>query len=127
MPAHSWRRTKRKYGITLPHTCNPSDRRAIYKEMRRIVIEHYGGKCFCCGEEIYEFLAIDHVYGTTKVTRMVGAELYRFILKNNFPADFRVSCHNCNMSRGVYGYCPHQKLRDLENQINLNQEVLNAH
>jgi radical SAM protein with 4Fe4S-binding SPASM domain len=30
---------------------------------------------------------------------------------NNYPKDlFRLLCHNCNMARGCYGYCPHEKL-----------------
>jgi hypothetical protein len=30
------------------------------------------------------------------------------LIKNNFPDGFQVLCHNCNMSIGLYGYCPHQ-------------------
>ena len=27
---------------------------------------------------------------------------------------FQVLCHNCNMSKGFYGYCPHEKERENE-------------
>ena len=79
-------------------------------EMKRKIIKHYGGKCECCGENRIEFLAIDHINGRGKEHRKkigVGNLLY-WIIKNNYPKDFRILCHNCNMSLGLYGYCPHQ-------------------
>ena len=37
------------------------------QKFRRLVVEHYGGglnpKCACCGEELFEFLTIDHEEG----------------------------------------------------------------
>lgn len=29
--------------------------------------------------------------------------------KNNYPKGFQVLCHNCNLAKGFYGKCPHQK------------------
>jgi hypothetical protein len=121
-----YHRKRRKYGIFLPNTVDLADRRAVYKRMREIVIEHYGGKCFCCGETIYEFLAVDHVNGTTRESRLFGMALYRFIINNKFPPDFRIACHDCNMSLGLYGYCPHEKLRQLDNQIRIVEERIHA-
>ena len=34
-----------------------------HRKIRKRVIEIYGGKCECCGETRYEFLALDHIYG----------------------------------------------------------------
>jgi len=42
---------------------NAAGQRERKKIVRREVIEHYGGKCECCGEEHMEFLSIDHVKG----------------------------------------------------------------
>jgi hypothetical protein len=33
------------------------------------------------------------------------------VIKENFPPEYRVLCHNCNQSHGWYGYCPHEKER----------------
>jgi hypothetical protein len=91
---------------------------------RRIVLEHYGGKparCACCGESTYEFLAIDHINGggnqhrkrlsspNTKSGTFSSREFYRMLKTQGFPAGYQVLCHNCNMAKGFYGKCPHQR------------------
>ena len=32
-----------------------------------------------------------------------------WMIKNNFPKGFQVLCHNCNLAKGFYGKCPHEK------------------
>jgi len=84
---------------------------------RRSVIDHYGGKCSCCGESHYEFLAIDHINGGgTRLRRekIESSRLYYEIRRKAFPDTYRVLCHNCNSSLGSYGYCPHKFSKDGE-------------
>jgi hypothetical protein len=79
---------------------------------RRELLDHYGGKCACCGEEHYEFLSIDHINGGgTKHRAEVGKGdvFYKWLRKNGYPEGFRVLCHNCNQAIGFYGFCPHQE------------------
>ena len=77
-------------------------------EMKRKIIKHYGGRCKCCGEDRIEFLAIDHIGGGGKKHRKeVGSgNMLYWIIKNNYPKGFRILCHNCNMSLGIFGYSP---------------------
>lgn len=84
-------------------------------KIRNIVLNHYGNKCACCGENKKEFLCIDHIKGKgcqeRRNLRMnCGQNFYYYLIKNNFPDRYRLLCHNCNMSLGFYGYCPHNKL-----------------
>lgn len=61
-----------------------------------------------------EFLAIDHIDGGgTAHRRQVGHgdAFYKWLRAAGLPAGFRVLCHNCNLSLGFYGYCPHDNLR----------------
>ncbi len=93
--------------------CIENDKK-FYRELRRRVIEHYGGKCNCCGEKELKFLAIDHIEGNGNQHRLsvLGhkhASIYRWLVRNNFPVGFQVLCHNCNMAKGCYGICPHQE------------------
>ena len=85
------------------------------KEIRLLVLNHYGGKCECCGEDQYEFLAIDHKNGDgAKHRKETGLHsMVSYIIKNNFPDRFRILCHNCNQAIGHYKYCPHQKKEEL--------------
>ena len=104
---------------------NRKQHRQVAKE-RRIqiklnVINHYGGKCACCGETAIEFLCVDHINNDgaehRKQQRSVayGNNFYQWIIRNSYPEDLRILCHNCNISLGLYGYCPHQ-IGDRRNQ-----------
>lgn len=80
--------------------------------LRLEIINHYSkGKncCNCCGENHLEFLAVDHIGGGGATHRKeVGVgKVYAWIKRNNFPDGFQILCHNCNLSFGFYGYCPH--------------------
>jgi hypothetical protein len=89
--------------------------REYYKRLRLEVLTHYGGnppKCACCGESHIEFLSIDHIKGGGNKHRKSlsgNREIYRWLIKNNFPEGFQILCHNCNLSKGFYGYCPHKE------------------
>lgn len=75
---------------------------------RVAVLNHYGGKCACCGETRLEFLALDHINGGGRQhRRTVKIRWWEWVRRQGFPKEFRVLCHNCNQSIGIYGYCPH--------------------
>lgn len=82
-----------------------------HRELRERAFAGYGGKCECCGEDNFEFLAIDHRNGGGRKERktMSTYQIARKVIKLGFPKEYRVLCHNCNSSLGWYGYCPHQK------------------
>lgn len=89
-------------------------RRGRQQREKMEVLSHYSnGKpiCKCCGESIFEFLCIDHINGGGKEHRkQVGnGHFYRWLRKNNYPKGLQVLCHNCNMAKGFYGFCPHRR------------------
>jgi hypothetical protein len=60
--------------------------------------------------ETPEFLTMDHINGGGNQHRKkIKESIYRWLYHNNFPSGFRVLCANCNMSYGLFGYCPHKK------------------
>lgn len=88
-----------------------------YRRLQRVVFDHYGRICICCGETNPKFLTIDHVNndGAQFRTRTGGGRhgatgrLYAFIIRNGFPLDFQVNCYNCNCGKARNdGVCPHQ-------------------
>lgn len=89
------------------------------QERRLFALKYLSGEipfCACCGEKHLEFLSIDHINGGGNKHRkeMVnqggsGGNIYWWLIKNDFPPGFQVLCHNCNMAKGFYGHCPHQK------------------
>lgn len=93
-------------------------RRLWDKRIRLEAIAHYGGKCFCCGEGRPEFLGFDHIEGGGNKHRdqmRTGAggagkcgTFHYWLKKNGWPLGIRIACHNCNLARGFYGYCPHE-------------------
>lgn len=79
---------------------------------RRDVINHYGGKCSCCGENEFAFLTVEHVNGGgTKHRKIVGAAgMIGYIKRNNYPSEFDILCYNCNCSKSITKICPHKIL-----------------
>jgi len=83
------------------------------------VIEYYGGKCACCGETEYTFLAIDHINGggtehRKKIKKQSGTAMAKWLIDNNFPDGFQILCHNCNMSKHLnQGICAHKMNNNL--------------
>lgn len=76
---------------------------------RALVIEMYGGKCDCCGESQFEFLAIDHINGGGRKDKAKYKNFTAYFkwLTSEKRSGYRVLCHNCNQALGSYGRCPH--------------------
>jgi hypothetical protein len=82
------------------------------QDLRSEVINHYGGKCVCCGEDKLPFLSLDHKNGGGTKHRnelgLRGSGIWAWAKRHGFPDMFQVLCHNCNQAKGYYGFCPHQ-------------------
>lgn len=85
------------------------DQKAYRRRQREKIIDNLGGICECCGEDKFEFLQIDHIHGG-------GYRHYKeegtYVVRKDarlHPEKYRVLCANCNISRGFWGYCPHEK------------------
>ena len=87
------------------------------EKVRREVLLHYGNKCVCCGESIFEFLTLDHINGhgnehRKAITGYKGGRIWQWLKDNNYPEGFQVLCYNCNCAKGKSGICPHERIRN---------------
>jgi hypothetical protein len=88
---------------------------AHHRLIKMDALNAYGGpKCVCCGETLFEGLAIDHIAGDgaehrrkTKTT----SGMYHWLKKNGYPPGFQVLCATCNVAKGTGDHCPHQDLK----------------
>jgi len=106
-------RSKRYY---LKHKKEIREKSREWHKRRRLeALIHYGGdtpKCSCCSESHIEFLTVDHIDGHGNQHRKEhggdsSTNFYLWLEKNNYPKGFQVLCWNCNCSKGIYGFCPH--------------------
>jgi len=93
---------------------------SLKQQRKQRVMNHYGGRCLCCGESCLDFLTIDHIQenGAEHRRRIApnhrgkgpGGDLfYRWLENNNYPVGFQVLCYNCNIGKHRNdGICPHQ-------------------
>lgn len=85
----------------------------LYYKLKRVVFDHYGALCDCCGETELRFLTIDHVKNDgAKQRKMMGQGhvFFRWIINNGFPDSIRILCFNCNSGRYHNGgVCPHEE------------------
>lgn len=85
--------------------------RRIKLRMKQAVIDHYGGKCSCCGESDLRFLTLDHKNGGGNKARkdIKGNEFYYWVRDHGYPEDLQVLCFQCNCGRYINrGICPHK-------------------
>jgi hypothetical protein len=110
--------TDPRTGRPLSETGEARKKRARNARLRAEVIAGYGSRCACCGEARGEFLGIDHVRGRVKGDRRhytaagkrrCGVKVYREAIREGFPPEYRLLCHNCNLAIGFFGYCPHAR------------------
>ena len=88
------------------------------RRTREELIREYGGKCVCCGEGEFKFLALDHTNGGGTRHRFTGKDgtriksmrmIQSIVKREGYPKDgrYQILCHNCNSAKGFYGACPH--------------------
>ncbi len=72
-----------------------------FQDLRNKVYNHYGKKCKFCGIDDIDVLAIDHVLndGATERKFITLEQMYKKILKENFPNNYQVLCYNCNIKK----------------------------
>jgi hypothetical protein len=78
----------------------------LYRRKLKIaVLNHYGDSCNECGEDNFYYLTIDHINNDGNIDRKNGLSsghnFYHWLIKNNFPPQFRTLCFNCNCSTSV--------------------------
>lgn len=79
-------------------------------KMKLEIVNAYGGRCSCCGEDEPKFLSIDHVdKGGTFHKRCIGtSRQYAWLKAHGFPQPgFRLLCFNCHLAITFWGECPH--------------------
>lgn len=87
------------------------DRNAALKQE---VIEAYGGKCSCCGEDEKAFLELDHIYNDGAAERRRHGnhvQEWLFLKEHGWPNDrHQLLCANCNKGKHLNGgVCPHNQ------------------
>lgn len=93
-------------------TCEKYKKRQILYEAKLKVIDHYGGKCICCGTSELSFLTLDHINGDGYIHRRNfnrSLKLYQDLINNKFQTQFKIQilCANCHNSKSKFGRCIH--------------------
>jgi hypothetical protein len=103
--SNGWRNGKRRTAnicLTCKRYKGNKYGKALWARLHREVLTHYSDgtlKCAKCGEDHFEFLALDHMNGDGAQHRREvgkGSQLLRSLQKHGYPPGYRVLCHNCN-------------------------------
>lgn len=102
-----------KENLEVSREINNKSAKRYYHELRQTILNHYGCICVCCGETSGAFLVVDHIEGGGNAhRRSIGGNsaftFYKWIVKNSFPENLQILCHNCNFAKHMGG-CPHGK------------------
>ncbi len=113
----AYRDKRRKAALKYYHKNRDKQIMAMRRWHRNLitqVIEHYGGKCTCCGETELLFLTLDHIDGQGAKHRKQfggrysGRKVYQWIIVQEYPKGFQVLCFNCNCGKARNNnVCPH--------------------
>ena len=97
-------------------------------DRRKVIVDHYDGKCACCGEDRYIFLQIDHINndGHSHRKMLKGRAIYKWICTQFartgiWPEGFQILCANCNFAKSLtlVKKCPCQDRSTVSDQIPL--------
>ena len=114
-------RGKERYYETIDY--QKTRKHEFNKALKQEVFNHYGGKCYCCGETILSGLTLDHINQDGAAHRReiqkdstgkgTAGRMWKWAKKHNYPDIFRVACWTCN-SMAFYnqGVCPHSEVND---------------
>lgn len=83
--------------------------RKCRRDARLKIIEEYGGRCSCCGEDEEKFLQVDHIDKDGHIHRKITWSINQDLLKNKGKYRVRILCANCHNAITYYGSCPHEK------------------
>ena len=105
-------RTKLQYYIC--RMCEDMEDKERRERKKIHVLNHFGGRCVCCGTTTKEFLSMDHINGDGYIDRKLGDgdHIWDRIKRDNYPNTFQVLCFNCHAAKTHYGYCPHSMLNN---------------
>lgn len=112
-----WHERKRPTKTPLCSACQRNVKSRRQKQsraaLRSEVLQAYGGKCQCCGQDEEGFLSIEHMGHRgigNKHRREVGGggnRTYNDLKKRGFPKGYTVLCYSCNLAKNILGECPH--------------------
>jgi len=80
------------------------------QNIKILVLSHYSTEntpiCARCGIVDIDVLAIDHIMNNGNSHRRllgIGAHLYGWLKRNNYPEGYQVLCMNCNWKKRIQG------------------------
>jgi hypothetical protein len=97
------------------------------QRLRQQVVDAYGGRCSCCGEDRLPFLTLEHMNGDGKAHRARlgtggGAKVWRDLKRRGWPQEgYEILCWNCHLATARGAICPH-KLRNNRTDVVLNPD-----
>jgi hypothetical protein len=96
------------------HVCKACYGKKYRAQQKLAMLEAFGWKFQCCGEDNPHFLTLDHLDGGGSAHRAQYAsnnneQIYADAIREGFPKDkYQLLCINCNWAIGQFGECPHK-------------------
>jgi hypothetical protein len=101
-------------GSVRKHVCKSCYSSKWRAQLKLEMLEVFGGKCQCCGEDNPHFLTLDHRLNDGNKHRSEANSgsvevIYSSAKKEGWPKErYQLLCMNCNWAKGKFGQCPHQ-------------------
>ncbi len=100
------------------------DRKEKRRKSRLKAIYCLGGICFCCQEDVPEFLEIHHISNDgafeRKTLGLKEETIFRRIISGEHSG-YRLFCSNCHKAITQHGKCPHEKWMGTPGELVLRQ------
>ena len=82
--------------------------RDLRRRNREAAIAAYGGRCVCCGLNVFHYLQLDHIDGGGTKDRLAhwgGGKFFAHLKRIGYPPGLQVLCANCHNAKTYFGGC----------------------
>ena len=103
-------------GFTICRKCDQENVKKLLRKKKIDILTKLGNICQCCKNTNPNHMSIDHIHGGGQKDREKRWKQYiqqlHTMPTNELLSKYQCLCFNCNYTKGIWGVCPHNLVKE---------------